>query len=1093
MDPIASVLAALAGGPLQHDRLLRLHTPLGPEVLVAETLDGVESVDGGGFRFELTALSVDAHLSLDQLLGEAVLLQWQTDGSNGTAGAHGNNAIQRALDSAQTLRPLHGHVARCERLGSNGGLARYRLRIEPWLAFLRQRVDSYVFQDMTVVEIVESVFADYADGAAGPGGGGRLAPAWRWALNDPAVYRKRSLTTQYEESDFAFVERLLAEEGIAYWFEHVAGASAAAGDEGPGEGESLGTHTLVLGDHPDAFAELGEVRHHRSDATERRDGVHTWNTARRWRPAQLRRASWDYKTLDVRAVEAGGGDARLVVDDDAAGPYAWPDRETGERYARQQWEALQVGAETGHGAGTWRSLRAGARFHLLGDDWAGWLGMSAGSRGCSTGENTFTCLRVHHRARNNLGADILAAAEQALGPAMTAPPALPGPWVARDDDRATSHPGIHAGSPAGERLPDTTAGSGEPGAYFYQNAFDVIPARLPYRPITVDGHGIRRHPRPTVHGTQTAIVVSDGAPLLTDRDHRIKVQFPWQRGGDAGSRLHHPAGERNAPANAAAWTWVRVAGPWAGDNWGSVLVPRKGQEVLVAFLEGDIDRPVVIGSVYSGRGNADAAHNQTGLGAGGATGNAPAWFDGNGHQSVFTGLKSQQLADSQGGTGGYQQLRLDDTPGQGRVEASTTQFTSGLTLGHLKGGQDNDRGADRGFGFELATQASGALRAGAGLLLTTERGRQQLGADGALQQLQQSEQLLQSLHDAAHAQTATLPDDPRALLAQQSLQTLQETLQATQAGTAPGDGIGGGEGEAPGWSSPAIMASSPQGIVSVTPADQVWVSGTQTVLTAGQDLQWMSQGETVAAVAGGVMLYAHGSDAPKGKPNQERGIALHAAQRGMSARAHKHRARAAALTQVTLASTKADVTIAAASHVLATAAGAYIRLKDGDIELGAPGKIEWNGARKEWAGPQYSSLTLPALPRSEWSHLTSLRFALEGNDGLVDQMGWTGEPFRITDNTDTELASGVIQSDGRLPRVESDRAHEVRLVVGTGKWLLEPVSTGQGGDPAEVGDDEAHETEALAPNGPYAKVIDEHDDDLLPLDVIIPLMQMGPT
>lgn len=133
MDLLASVLAVLAGGPLQHDRLLRLHTPLGPDVLVAETLDGVESVDGGGFRFELTALSVDAHLSLDRLLGEPVLLQWQTDGSNGTAGAHGGNAIQGMLDSAQAVRPLHGHVTRCERLGSNGGLARYRLRIEPWL------------------------------------------------------------------------------------------------------------------------------------------------------------------------------------------------------------------------------------------------------------------------------------------------------------------------------------------------------------------------------------------------------------------------------------------------------------------------------------------------------------------------------------------------------------------------------------------------------------------------------------------------------------------------------------------------------------------------------------------------------------------------------------------------------------------------------------------------------------------------------------------------------------------------------------------------------------------------------------------------
>jgi len=983
MDPVALLRAALAGGPLQHDRLLRLHTPLGPEVLVAETLDGVESVDGGGFRFELTALSVDAHLSLDEMLGEAVLLQWQTDGGHGTEDARGADVIRGVLEAAQALRPLHGHVSRCERVGSNGGLARYRLRIEPWLAFLRQRVNSYVFQDMTVVEIVESVFADYVDGVAGPGGGGRLVPAWRWALHDASVYRKRSLTTQYEESDFAFVERLLAEEGIAYWFEHEGAAGAAMGGSDGANGASLGTHTLVLGDHVDAFAELGSVRHHRSAATERCDGVHTWTTARRWRPVQLRRASWDYKTLDVRALEAGaGGNGIVLLDDDTAGPYAWPDRDTGVRLARQQWEALQVGAETGHGAGTWRNLRAGARFQLLDEGWARESGLSGGSRADRAGEvgdNTFTCLRVHHYARNNLGARMLAAVEQALGPAMTTAPALPGAWRTEDGARTAPHPGINADHAGAERNRVASADDLEPGAYFYRNDFDAIPAHLPYRPITVDGHGVRRHPRPTVHGTQTAIVVSDGAPLLTDRDHRIKVQFPWQRGGDAGNRLEHPSGQTNAPADGSAWTWVRVAGPWAGDNWGSVLVPRKGQEVLVAFLEGDIDRPVVIGSVYNGRGNADAAHNQTGIGAGGATGNAPAWFDGNEHPAVFTGLKSQQLADSQGGTGGYQQLRLDDTPGQGRVQANTTQFASDLTLGHIKGGRDNERGPDRGFGFELATQASGAVRAGAGLLLTTERGRQQLSADGASQQLQQSEQLLQSLHDAATAQNATLPDDPRALPAHESIEALQETLRAPQTGTAPGDCIGGGEGEVPGWSSPALVASSPDGIVSVTPADQVWVSGTQSVITAGHDLQWMSQGEAVAAVVGGVLLYAHGSEAPKGKPNQERGIALHAAQGKVSARAHSKSARTAAKVSVTLAATQADVNVAAAKHVLATAAGAYLRIEGGDIELGAPGLVEFKSAKKEWAGPKSDYSDLPELPKVTGRFIKSFAlYALEG-------------------------------------------------------------------------------------------------------------------
>ena len=186
MDARSTLLTALVAGPKQFDRLLQLHTRLGPDVLVAEALHGVESVDNGGFRLQLDALSVDAHLALDALLGQPVLLELQT------------------AESAATRRPFHGHVTACERIGSNGGIARYRLLIEPWLALLRQRVDSYVFQDKSVVEIAEDIFGDYARAGA-------LTPAWRWELSDRSVYRTRSLTTQYHESDLQFLQRLLAE------------------------------------------------------------------------------------------------------------------------------------------------------------------------------------------------------------------------------------------------------------------------------------------------------------------------------------------------------------------------------------------------------------------------------------------------------------------------------------------------------------------------------------------------------------------------------------------------------------------------------------------------------------------------------------------------------------------------------------------------------------------------------------------------------------------------------------------------------------------------------------------------------------------
>ena len=682
----------------------------------------------------------------------------------------------------------------------------------------------------------------------------------------------------------------------------------------------------------------------------------------------------------------------MPVDADTAGPYAWVDGAQGELRARRQMEALQVRAHAIDGEGTWRRLAPGLSFELTGHH-----------AHRDADERRFACVSVTHEARNNLDAGIFDALEQALGPV-----AMPGAGLPPALSTAAGHeegPGDAA-----------SAFSSEHRTHFYRNRFSVIPADVPYRPRTEDGHGLRLHPRPTVHGTQSAIVVSDGAPLLTDRDHRIKVQFPWQRGADASSGTTHPGGDDNAPGSDGAWTWVRVATPWAGDNWGGVAIPRKGQEVLVAFLEGDIDRPVVVGAVYNGKGQDDAQHNQVAGGGAGATGNAAAWFDGNEHGAVFTGFKSQALASSQDGSGGHQLLRLDDTPGEGRAQAATTQHQSTLTLGHLKGGQDNVRGADRGFGVELSTQASGSIRAGSGLLLTTEPGRQQLAAGQALGQLQESEQLLQALADTAKSQEATLPDDADTLPAQESLQHVQETLQATrQGGAAGGDGdsaIGGGEGEVPGWSASQLVAASPEGLMSLTPADQAWVSGSQTSLVAGADLDWASQGETVIAAGGGIALFTQGSDGPAGKPNQETGIALHAAQGKVSARAHRNEAKVAAKQSVTIASTQADVGIDAKKHVLLTAQGAYLKLEGGDIELGAPGAIEFKATNRVLTTPKGASMQTVELPSG---NLRDEQFVLK--DELTSEpLAFT--PYRIRLNDGSEL-TGITDREGRSLRVNT--------------------------------------------------------------------------
>ena len=91
--------------------------------------------------------------------------------------------------------------------------------------------------------------------------------------------------------------------------------------------------------------------------------------------------------------------------------------------------------------------------------------------------------------------------------------------------------------------------------------------------------------RPIIEGTQTAVVVGpSGQEIFTDKYSRVKVQFPWDRLG---------TNDGNSSC------WVRVASPWAGQQWGIIHIPRIGQEVLVAFEEGDPDRPIIVGSVYN--------------------------------------------------------------------------------------------------------------------------------------------------------------------------------------------------------------------------------------------------------------------------------------------------------------------------------------------------------------------------------------------------------------------------------------------------------------------------------------------------------------
>jgi type VI secretion system secreted protein VgrG len=123
-------------------------------------------------------------------------------------------------------------------------------------------------------------------------------------------------------------------------------------------------------------------------------------------------------------------------------------------------------------------------------------------------------------------------------------------------------------------------GSDEPGTDSYVNRFECIPLAVEWRPA-------RHHARPRIASVQTATVVGpSGEEIHTDEHGRIKVQFHWDRGG---------ASDENSSC------FVRVVQPWSGNGWGHVFLPRIGMEVVVTFVEGDPDRPIVTGSLYNGQ------------------------------------------------------------------------------------------------------------------------------------------------------------------------------------------------------------------------------------------------------------------------------------------------------------------------------------------------------------------------------------------------------------------------------------------------------------------------------------------------------------
>jgi len=970
-----AVLAALSRFS-GDDRLysLELDTTAGPlsADLVVERWQGWEALSSG-YEWWVDVLSVDARLPLDEFLGRSATL-W-------TRGADGGRI------------PRSGLVREAACIGSDGGLARYRLCLVPWTWVLTQGRHSRVFQDATVVEIAEAVFAGYV-------------PLATWQVGDEVgpflqEARRRSYCVQYRESDFDFVSRLLAEEGLGWRLEQAEDAPAghrmvvfARSDEAP----------------QDRTAEAGAgIRFHRSDATESADTIQALGSSGGIESTALTLLSHDYKAgaLGVSVPLGKLQDtAALLEVYDPAGAYAFADQAEAARYAGLLADARMAERNQWLGQSSVRSLRAGEWFTVLNAP-VGWRGADA-----AVTPDDLLLVSVRQMGINNLPDAVRDGVVDALGEAAPMPV---------DGTGATIWAAVQARA----------------SAVGYGNAFVAVPREQPWRPVLADETGARLNPRPTAPGYQSAVVVGEGGStagdLHSDALGRVRVRFHFQQPGGASGHS----------------CWLRVSQRYAGPGVGSQFLPRIGQEVLVGFLDGDIDRPVIVGSLYNGQGEAGVAPTPGGqeasgsqAGSGGdlyaqagdhrpsaqanlAGGNAPAWHgmsgDAAGHRNpaALSGVKSREF-----GGGGHNRLVFDDSDGQLRLQLATTQAASELNLGHLIHQADNFRGSFRGEGFELRTDQWGAVRGQRGLWISAYGNDRDAPAGehvSAAALLKQATQLGQAFSDIAGThRTVKLAAHQGAAKANQSVlideQAPLAALHASAATTVAGS------------SYPEAAADAPQRNTAAGP-DRIPHSGDALLglsapagigLVAGQSLHW-STGETLTvasgadsnlAIAGDLRIHAGQAigwlaGAVEGQATAAHALSLVSAEDELRLEAQNDVLKLQSKDQLQVISANAEVELAAGKTVhLATEGGASITIEGGNISIACPGNISVHAGKKSFVGPAQLSREMNAWPEARFNEGFELR---DPAGELIADM-----PYKLT-RADGAVIRGVTDAKGRIP------------------------------------------------------------------------------
>ena len=450
-----------------------------------------------------------------------------------------------------------------------------------------------------------------------------------------------------------------------------------------------------------------------------------------------------------------------------------------------------------------------------------------------------------------------------------------------------------------------------------------------------------------------------------------------------------------------------VAMPSAGANWGTQSIPRIGQEVVIDFIEGDIDRPLATGVVYNG------AHR-------------PPTFSGAGHlpaNKTLSGTKSKEYKGRR-----YNELLFDDSTNEIRTKLSSEHGKTQLNQGYLIHPRTDGKGEPRGEGFELRTDHHGAIRAAQGLFLTTEAQIQasgkQLTRDHAQSQLDAALALSKSLGEVATKQAAdTLETGPEKIDPDNGkgeathsghLQHHVDALKAWEAGS--NTDKDGKRAKDESGKQPIMVHSAPSVIASLTGQNQTLAAGTNLDLIAQRDTNQTSGRRWLHNVGQHISLFVNGV---KDKVS----LKLIAGKGKVQVQAQSDSIEITADQDVTVTACKGKVTIAAKQEILLTSGGGYIRIKDGNIEIHCPGVVSIKGASHELNGPESLTMAHPAFPQNLPTRplIFNVDQAPQGING-----GWAGMPYKL-------YADGVLIKEGVL---DKNTPLQVDHVVSTQKYKM---------------------------------------------------------